>query len=47
MHRSNVGAALAIMTGTGVLLGGAGAAEAQVPFSLNTNGTTSEPLAFN
>jgi hypothetical protein len=47
MHGSNVGVALAIMTGTGVLLGGAGAAEAQVPFSLDTAGTTSESLTFN
>ncbi len=48
MHGSNVGAALAIMTGAGVLLGGAGAAEAQVPFSLNTaTPTDSELLGFN
>jgi hypothetical protein len=46
MHGSNVGAALAIMTGTGVLLGGAGSAEA-VPFSLDTTGTTSASLGFN
>ena len=47
MNGSNVRAALAIMAGAGVLLGGAGVAEAQVPFGLDTTGTTTAPLSFN
>ena len=47
MQSSHVGALLAVMAGTGALLGGAGLAEAApLPFSLNTNGTTSEALSF-